>query len=137
MVKGTLFLIDWDPACAEARADRLRQRGFRVEVESNNGGRAYRRIRTSMPDAIVVDLRKKPAHGREVASALRGLRATCEVPIVFLEEADQRELTRARVADALFADEDSVDDVLDAALEQRASRTTLVPSPHRRRAAAV
>ena len=106
-----------------------------MEVESNNGGRAYRRIRTSVPDAIVVDLRKKPSHGREVASALRDLRATREVPMVFVEQEDQRELTRARVADALFADERTLDDVVEAAVEERASRATLVPSSRRRLAA--
>ena len=135
MPKGMLFLIDWDVACAESRADGLRELGFRVEVESNNGGRAFRRVRTSVPDVIVVDLRKKASHGREVARALRDLRTTREVPMVFLEREDQRDQTRARVADAQFATEETLERALDEAIAQRAARGA-GPSSGRIRSAA-
>jgi CheY-like chemotaxis protein len=135
MTKGMLFLIDWDVACAEARADGLRELGFRVDVESSNGGRAFRRVRTSVPDVIVVDLRKKASHGREVARALRDLRVTREVPMVFLEAEDQRELTRAKIADARFATAETLEHALEQAIEERSLRAA-GPASTRTRAAA-
>lgn len=124
MTKGKLFLIDWNMACAEARADALRAAGYRVEVESNNGGRAYRRVRTALPDAIVIDLRTKPAHGREIARALRELKLIRDVPIVCVEEEGERSLTRAKIADALFATEETLPEVVDEAIDRRAGRTS-------------
>lgn len=103
-MKGKIFLVDWDSSAASERADALRREGFQVIVETENGGRAYRHIRTSVPDAVVIDLRKRPTHGREVGSALRELRATREVPIVCIEEGDdEREQTRARIDGVRFA----------------------------------
>ncbi len=128
MPKGTLFLIDWDVAHAEVRADGLRGLGFRVEVESNNGGRAFRRVRTSVPDVLVVDLRKKATHGRDVARALRDLRVTRAVPMVFLEAEEQRGLTREKVADARFATEETLNGALEEHVAERLARATAASS---------
>lgn len=107
-MKGKVFLVEWDPKAAEARASSLRREGFRVDVESENGGRAYRAIRTSVPDVVVLDLRRKPAHGREVGGALRDLKATRGVPIVCIEEGvDAREATRIKIPDAVFVGDEA------------------------------
>ncbi len=108
-MKGKLFLVDWDADAAASHADALRRDGWQVHVESENGGRAYRHIRTSVPDAVVIDLRRKPSHGREVGSALRELRATRMVPIVCIEDdEDAREQTRARIAGVSFSSDDAL-----------------------------
>lgn len=108
-MKGKLFLVEWDADAAASHADALRRDGWQVHVESENGGRAYRHIRTSVPDAVVIDLRRKPSHGREVGSALRELRATKSVPIVCIEDdEDAREQTRARIAGVSFSSDDSL-----------------------------
>jgi DNA-binding response OmpR family regulator len=108
-MKGKLFLVEWDADAAARQADALRQDGWQVSVESENGGRAYRHIRTSVPDAVVIDLRHKPSHGREVGSALRELRATRGVPIVCIEDdEDAREQTRLRIRDVQFASPDAL-----------------------------
>lgn len=108
-MKGKLFLVDWDAAAAASHADALRRDGWQVHVESENGGRAYRHIRTSVPDAVVIDLRRKPSHGREVGSALRELRATSTVPIVCIEDdEDAREQTRARISGVCFSSDDAL-----------------------------
>jgi CheY-like chemotaxis protein len=124
MTKGKLFLIDWDVACAESRADSLRSSGYRVEVESNNGGRAFRRVRTALPDAIVIDLRTKPSHGREIARALRDQKLLREVPIVCVEHESERAVTAAKIPDAIFATEETLEATVDEAVERRAGRTS-------------
>jgi DNA-binding response OmpR family regulator len=112
-MKGKLFLVDWDADAAASHADALRRDGWQVHVESENGGRAYRHIRTSVPDAVVIDLRRRPSHGREVGSALRELRATRSVPIVCIEDGeDAREQTRARIAGVSFSSHDALSYVL-------------------------
>lgn len=106
MTRGKVFLVEWDPTTAAQRAATLRRDGWNVAVECENGGRAYRAIRTSVPDAVVLDLRRQPVNGREVGGALRDLRATRHVPIVCIEDgAAAREATRAKIPDALFVPE--------------------------------
>lgn len=108
-MKGKLFLVEWDADAANDRAAALRRDGWQVDVESENGGRAYRHIRTSVPDAVVIDLRRRPSHGREVGSALRELRATRTVPIVCIEDGeDEREQTRARIDGVRFSSPDAL-----------------------------
>jgi DNA-binding response OmpR family regulator len=121
-MKGKLFLVEWDADVAARHADALRREGWQVDVESENGGRAYRHIRTSVPDAVVIDLRHRPSHGREVGSALRELRATRSVPIVCIEEdEDAREQTRARIDGVRFSSPETLPwTVADATREQRA-----------------
>ncbi len=119
-MKGKIFLVDWNAESATVQAAALRREGFKVDVECENGGRAYRTIRTSVPDVVVLDLRKRPSHGREVGSALRDLRATRAVPILCLEDdEDARELTRSKIEDVRFASDGSLATaVLDAARER-------------------
>ncbi|GAC1360925.1 MAG: hypothetical protein NVSMB47_13410 [Polyangiales bacterium] len=98
--------MEWEPTPAAQGAASGRRDGWNVAVECENGGRAYRAIRTSVPDAVVLDLRTQPSHGREVGGALRGLRATRDVPILCIEDgAAAREATRAKIPDALFVPE--------------------------------
>jgi chemotaxis response regulator CheB len=113
-MKGKVFLVEWDESSAQARASALRREGFQVEFESANGGRAYRAIRTSVPDVVVIHLESKASHGREVGGALRELKATRGVPIVCIEEGiEAREVTRTKIPDALFTTEGELSVSLD------------------------
>jgi len=124
-MKGKIFLVDWDATAATARAEALRREGWLVEVETENGGRAYRHIRTSVPDAVVIDMRKRASHGREVGSALRELRATRALPIVCIEEDnDAREQTRARIEGVRFSSPDELSWTVDDATRERAREST-------------
>jgi len=102
-VKGRLFLIHWDPALARERAEALRGQGWEVETESEDGGAAYRRIKERAPDVVVVDLSRKPSHGRETALALRSAKATAALPIVFVDgEGAGLQSVREKLPDALY-----------------------------------
>ena len=135
-MRGKVFLVDWDLESAARRATALRRAGFAVEVESENGGRAYRTIRTSMPDAVVIDLRRRPSHRREVGSALRELRATRSVPILCIEDGvEAREVTRAKIADVRFASDADRDEALASTIAD-ATRERLEAERRARRATA-
>jgi CheY-like chemotaxis protein len=135
-MKGNIFLVQWDAASANERAESLRRVGWHVEVETENGGRAYRHIRTSVPDVVVLDLARKPSHGREVGSALRDLRGTSALPVVCIEEGNEaRESTREKIPDAIFAASGDLAVTLDLVASDRRARSSAPPSSRRRRVA--
>lgn len=102
-----LYLVQWNQAKAEARAAELREAGFEVTVESEDGARATRRILNDPPDLALFDLDYHGAHSRETAAALRGFKATRRLPMLFID-GDEVDIdkTRARVFQAMFASSD-------------------------------
>ncbi|HZH98497.1 MAG TPA: hypothetical protein VEX38_05955 [Fimbriimonadaceae bacterium] len=89
MEKG-LYLLCWNPA-STLPAD-LDQAGFDVEVESEDGGKAYRRLREETFAAVVFDMSKKPSHSLEVARAVGESKKMSALPLVFVDSAEvQRE----------------------------------------------
>jgi DNA-binding response OmpR family regulator len=81
----TLFLFQWDPEQAAARAGALRAAGWNVEVESADGARGVRRVLDVKPDLIVLDLAVRPSHSRESALAIRRYRACRHTPVIFVD----------------------------------------------------
>lgn len=64
---------------------------------------SYKEVRTSPPDAIVIDLSRRPSHGKEVAVFLRGSKATRHIPIIFVGgEPEKMEGVRRVLPDAVF-----------------------------------
>jgi len=102
-VNGHAFLVYWDEVLAQQQAQELTAAGWRVDVESEDGGRAYQRIKAHPPDVVVIDLSLKPSHGRRIAAALREHKATRDLPIVFVDgPARAIETATAQVPDAVF-----------------------------------
>jgi len=102
-LKGKLFLIHWKAAEAEELADPLRKTGWEVELESEDGARAGRRIESFEPDVAVIYLTRLPSHGRETARYLRTRTATRDVPIVFVDgKQEALEKIRALLPDAKY-----------------------------------
>ncbi len=103
-MKGRIFLIHWNAVEAEEHARALRARGWGVEIETEDGARAGRRILADLPDAVVVCLTRLPSHGRETAEALRSYKAGRYLPIIFVGgEEKAAAKARSRVPDAVFA----------------------------------
>jgi DNA-binding NarL/FixJ family response regulator len=103
-VKPYLFLIQWDKASALQRARELRLGGWQVEVETEDGALAYKRIREDPPQVVVIDLSRLPSHGRETARATRELKAMHKIPIVFVDGTPENiEKARQSVEEATFA----------------------------------
>ncbi len=100
--RGRIFLILWgeDTLC---RACSLRDEGWYVETEGEDGARAFQFIRAEPPDAVVIDLDRRPSHGRELALALRQARATRALPLFFVGGRQAAvEKARAAFPDAAF-----------------------------------
>lgn len=82
-MKGRVVLVLWGED-TDCRACALRDAGWFVEVEEEDGGRIFHIIRNESPDAVVIDLSRRAAHGRELARALRATAATRWLPLVFV-----------------------------------------------------
>ncbi|TMQ02976.1 MAG: hypothetical protein E6J90_44685 [Deltaproteobacteria bacterium] len=89
-----VLVIDWIADSAQATAAVLRAAGWTVELESEDGGRAYRRVRTQTPEAVVVSLGAKPSHGRETIRSIVQPKATRGIRILAIggSEADRTKL---------------------------------------------
>jgi len=61
----------------------LKLRGFTVDASPFSGSRMIRRIRELAPAAILIDLDRKPSHGRVIALVLRTTKSTSGIPVVF------------------------------------------------------
>lgn len=102
-MKCRLFLVHWDVKEAEGLARGLRADGWQVDVEAEDGARAYKRIKAEPPDVIVIYLTRLPSHGGKMAEALISVWSTHQLPIVFVD--GTREVaakTRARIPNALY-----------------------------------
>lgn len=115
---GRVFLIQWDTASAAVRAAQLRAAGWEVETESEDGGRAYAGVRVNLPDVVVVDLARKPSHGRITAAALRGAKQFRELAIIFVDgEGEQLAKTRTAIPDGVFVRSEALIQLLGTLLE--------------------
>lgn len=104
-----IFLIDWDAERGASLASRLEVEGWAVELESSDGGRAYRRIRGASPRAVVVVASSKVGHGLQTALSLRKARATQSLPILFVDAgAEAEERLRGAVAGSVFTTTDDL-----------------------------
>ena len=112
-MKGKLFLIHWNAPEAEEFARPLRQDGWQVTVEAEDGARAARQILSSVPDVMVVYLTKLPSHGVGTAYYLRSVRQTRQMPIVFVG-GQQEAVAKAKdkVPDAKCINPDELETVL-------------------------
>lgn len=79
-----VFVVDWDETSAARRQGALEALGFRVEIETSDGGRAYRRVREGGPVAVVLDVARRSSHGIQTAEALRRSAATRSLPLLFV-----------------------------------------------------
>jgi len=84
MTKRRLRLVHWNAGEARQRAATLRAAGYVVN-HAPVMPETLRELRRNPPDAVVIDLSRIPSHGRDVALAIRGSKATRHLPIVFVE----------------------------------------------------
>jgi hypothetical protein len=75
-------LFHWKTEGAAPLIAQLEAAGFWVDYEEKIS--SFRRIRESPTDIFAIDLSLRPSHGRELAIALRGHKATHHIPIVFV-----------------------------------------------------
>ena len=99
-----LVLFHWHAGEAEERAALLRGAGHEVRIHADQGADGLREITADPPDAVVIDLRRLPAHGRTIGVMLRQRKALRLLPLVFVEgDPVKTEAVKALMPDAAFS----------------------------------
>lgn len=112
-MRGKLFLIHWSAPQAEQLARDLRGANWRVDIETEDGARARRRIRERPPDAVVISLARAASDGVETAYALRSA-AQESFRIVFVDgKEDAVKAAKARMPAAIFTTSQELRDMLE------------------------
>jgi len=114
-------LIHWKATEAADLCSKLKGAGYAVGYDEKLDSHAFRGIRASPPDAFVIDLSRRPSHGREVAVYFRGQKATRQVPIVFVGDPKRAEAVRAVLPDAVYTTPTLLRSALRATLEKRSA----------------
>jgi hypothetical protein len=112
-VKGKAFLVHWREAEAEVLAKEIRNMGWNVDIETNDGDRAGKRITNDPPDVVVIYLSRLPSHGRDTGHALSKIKATRDIPLVYVDGNDDA-VTRTRTVmpDAVYTTTEQLDRTL-------------------------
>ena len=114
----TLFLFCWDKTAAQQKAKELRSAGWKVDVESEDGARGGKKVLTTQPRVVVMDLAKRPSHSRETAQGLRSYKAGRDIPIIFVDGSDDDiKKTKVKVPDGIFITSAGLAEALERYLE--------------------
>ena len=109
-------LIHWNASEAEERSDRLQTAGYEVNGELLDGA-GLRRLRDDPPDAVVIDLSRRPSQGRDVGLTLRKYVATRHVPLVYVGGAsDKVARVRQFLPDAVYTTWQKIGGALEQAI---------------------
>src|SRR5215471_6431401 len=116
-------LFHWKANEAASLIKELKAAGHSLDYSEDLG--TYWRGRRDLPDVFVIDLTRLPAHGREVAVALRGYRPSRNIPIVFVggDPAKVEGIKRV-IPDALYTSREKLPKVIDRA---KAPAQPLIP----------
>ncbi|HEX6810486.1 MAG TPA: hypothetical protein VF384_02580 [Planctomycetota bacterium] len=106
MRAARVVLVHWNAEEAAERAGRLQQLGYVVDTHWRHdaSGELTRGLAKAPPAAVVIDLGRLPAHGRAIATWLRGRKSLRRVPIVFVPgDAEKTARMRTAFPDATYA----------------------------------
>ncbi len=95
-------LIHWKPEETDERARRLQAAGYAVDAAPLSGA-FLRELSADPPAAVVIDLSRLPAQGRDVGAALRQRQSTRHIPLVFVDgEPAKVERVKQLLPDAVY-----------------------------------
>ena len=111
-------LAAWNEAEGWAHCLELEKLGFEVVFEPMDAGKLLQVLKQDLPDALVIDLSRSPAQGRDLGVALRIRGSTRHLPLVFAGGAPEKvEGVRGILPDAEFASWEKVGSSLERALK--------------------
>jgi DNA-binding response OmpR family regulator len=79
-----IALIHWKIDEIADQIERLSQSGYEVDTTLPNGPPYVRRLAEDPPVAVIVDLTRRPSHGRDIAMSIRMRKTTRRIPVIFI-----------------------------------------------------
>jgi hypothetical protein len=111
-------LVCWNEARGEELAAELSSAGFTAAAGVIDAD-ALRSLRQTPPDAVVIDLGRLPAQGRDVGVALRTSARTRSVPLVFIGGQEEKVArTKEHLPDAFFASREEMAEAVTLAINE-------------------
>jgi hypothetical protein len=111
-------LAAWNEAEGRLLRGELERMDHRVVFEPLGAGELLHTLKEEVPGAVVIDLSRSPAQGRDLAVALRVQRATRHLPLVFVGGSPEKVAgVRKILPDAEFASWTEVSSALERALK--------------------
>ena len=106
--RPTVRLICWKEVRARELARELEAAGFAVDAGTLDGS-TLRTLGQSPPEAVVIDLGRLPAQGRDVGVMLRTTARSRHTPLIFVDGAETKiARTREVLPDASYASRDEM-----------------------------
>jgi CheY-like chemotaxis protein len=117
-----VVLVDWNATAAKVGLALLRGAGHEARVLVPKDSSSFKVLLEKPPEAVLVDLTRRPSEGRNVGVWLRQRKATRSVPLLFVGGEPQKvQRTRDLLPDATFTPWTRVRSALRAALRARGS----------------
>jgi CheY-like chemotaxis protein len=115
-----ILLVHWNENEAAEHARKIEKHGHNVRMLWNSEKPGLGEVRNSPPELFVIDLSRLPSHGREVAGYLRRIKATRNIPILFVD-GDPERVKRARnlIPDAEFTTSAGMKNAIKRAIRNR------------------
>ena len=129
MERGRVRVIGASPGASATWLARLEAAGYAIDREPVTGPEDLKRIARQPPRAVVIDLDRAPARGRDIALALRQRVATRRIPIV-LVASDRAVFTRLKAVplETMHAGPEDVVTAVASALAMPPSGAAPVPA---------
>jgi hypothetical protein len=109
--------IHWNPTEAKERAIQIQLSGYEVD-HSQISPTTLKVLRDNPPAAIVIDLERLPAQGRDLGITLRGYKSTRHVPLVFVGGKKEKvKLVKELLPDAVYTQWGRINVALKRAIE--------------------
>ena len=108
----------WNQSEGVARVAELEELGFQVAYDPLDPGQLLQSLEEKKPGALVIDLSRSPALGRDVGIAVRVRASTRTIPLVFVGGSDEKVAgVRKLLSDAEFSSWEGVGSALKRALK--------------------
>jgi hypothetical protein len=110
-------LVSWKEEEGRAKERRLGELGYQVIYEAADAGKLLKILKEDRPEALIIDLSRSPAQGRDLGVALRVRASTRHIPLVFAGGAEEKvERVKSVLPDAEFTSWELVGVALQRAL---------------------
>ena len=123
-------LIHWNEDEGLERQKQLEALGFDARYDFCDGPEMSRILRGGdAPDAVVIDLSKRPSHGREIARHMRTTKAMRQWPLVFVDgEPEKVQVVRDLLPDATYTTWGRIKTALPKAIKNPPKKPVLPPA---------
>jgi CheY-like chemotaxis protein len=104
-----LFYLHWHKEECLKTVKQLRAAGHTVRFDHESGEEAWKVLKQSPPDLLVISLDRLPSHGRRVAAVTGQTKKLRDVPVVFVGgEPDKIEVAKRDFPHHVFCDTDAL-----------------------------